>query len=196
MKPYSQAAENNKNYILEQLKVYLPDPVTVLEIGSGTGQHAVYFSAQLPHLQWQTSDLECNHSGIAQWIEESRANNVAHPINLNVQDGHWHEFKAEAVYSANTAHIMSWDRVQDMIKGISAMLPRGGHWFQYGPFNVAGQYTSQSNADFDAWLKEDDARRGIRDIEAMTEFAYQYRIKLLADMSMPANNRLLIFKRF
>ncbi len=161
-KPFSQACENNKRPILEVLQRRLGDVSSVLEIGSGTGQHAVFFAEQLPHLQWRTSDLVENHAAIRQWIDDAKLPNVLAPVALDVTEPHWPIGPVPAVFSANTAHIMAWSVVQAFLQGVGRMLAPGGLFLLYGPFNYEGGYTSESNARFDEWLAQRDPESAIR----------------------------------
>ncbi|WP_432696431.1 DUF938 domain-containing protein [Marinobacterium sp. YM272] len=193
-KPFSPACENNKEPILEVLRDAFSDCSSVLEIGSGTGQHAVHFAAQLPHLRWQTSDLAENHQGILLWLEEAGLGNLHPPIELDVTQPDW-PGGFDAVFTANTTHIMPWPAVIEMISRIGELLPEGGVFCQYGPFNYAGRFTSDSNARFDLWLKQFDPARGIRDFEEVRDLARQAGLSLEADNTMPANNRLLVWRK-
>jgi len=194
-KPFSEACEQNKHPILEVLREVLANSNRVLEIGSGTGQHAVFFGAQLPHLTWQTSELPENHSGIRAWLAEARLANVLPPLALNVADPVWPVAEVDAVFSANTAHIMAWPEVETMFAGSTHVLAAGGRLCLYGPFNYHGDYTSKSNAQFDAWLKGRDPRSGIRDFEALDALAQHHGMTLLGDYAMPVNNRTLVWEK-
>lgn len=197
-KPFSQACENNKQAILNVLKKHLIKPQAVLEIGSGTGQHAAYFSEHLRHLQWHTSDLLENHSGINAWREDyeqifPNINNLHAPFVLDADECPALPIEnLAAIFTANTLHIMSWPQVENLFKGIAPQLSKEALWIVYGPFNYNGKYTSPSNAEFDVWLKQ-IPHRGIRDIEAVTELAAQQNMVLVEDNAMPANNRCLVF---
>lgn len=195
IKLFSPACERNQVPILSQLKIHLAQARTVLEIGSGTGQHAVYFSHHLPHLDWQTSDREENHASIQAWIDEDGNERILAPISLDVGNDNWPTPIYDAVFTANTCHIMHWHEVQCMFAGVSKIISNGGVLIIYGPFNYAGQFTSESNREFDAALKLQAAHRGIRDIEDMQELAQQTQFSLQQDIEMPANNRLLVFKK-
>lgn len=192
--PFSQACENNKGPILTVLKSEFASAKYVLEIGSGTGQHAVYFAEHMPHLIWQTSDLAVNHEGINLWIDQHPRDNLKRPINMDLNNP---EFPAgiDAVYSANTAHIVSWPLVEVMFQQVGKHLPAGGVFALYGPFNYNGQYTSDSNAAFDQMLRERDPASGIRNIEDITALASDNGLALIQDYEMPANNRTLIFSK-
>ena len=189
-KPFSQACENNREPILRVLKPVFAKAHSILEIGSGTGQHAVYFAAQLPHLLWNTSDQQEHHVGIQAWLQDSQLPNVKAPIALEVTRD-WPDAKFDGVFSANTAHIMSWSQVESFFAGVAKVLVNDGRFLLYGPFNYAGAYTSDSNAQFDVWLKQRDPLSGIRDLEALVELADRTQMKLEKDYEMPANNRLL-----
>jgi len=194
MKHYSEACEENKDPILAVLRRELADCRSVLEIGSGTGQHAVYFSRHLPHLSWQPSDLEINHASINAWRDEAALANLLPPLLLDVAGDHWPDYHVDGVFSANTTHIMAWPAVVAMITGIGAILETGGVFCLYGPFNYNLRYTSDSNARFDLWLKQRDPQSGLRDIEDLVELASASGLYLKQDYAMPVNNRLLVWK--
>ncbi len=195
MKPFSESCEQNQAPILEVLREVFQGRSQVLEIGSGTGQHAVYFGKQLPHLTWQTSDLPENHAGIRAWLEEPRLPNVLPPLPINAKDPAWPVVKVDAVFSANAVHIMGWEEVKGMFLGIGRVLAAGGVLCLYGPFNYGGKFTSESNARFDGWLKANDPRSGVRDFEALDELARAQGLELCKDVAMPANNRSLVWRR-
>lgn len=193
-RPFSQASENNKGPILTVLKEAFTSASMVLEIGSGTGQHAVYFSQALPHLVWQPSDRSENLPGINLWLAEAKHGNVLPPLVLDVTQADWPSH-FDAVFSANTAHIMSWDTARHMITEVGHRLPVGGVFALYGPFNYHGEYTSASNHDFDVYLKSINSLQGIRDFEQVEQVANQARLYLQKDHAMPANNRLLVWEK-
>lgn len=195
VKPFSQACENNKAVILEVLQRHLTVPGKLLEIGSGTGQHAVFFAQQLPHVLWQTSDLLENHPGILAWMQDYTGENLLPPFEWNVASADWSSLSVNAVFTANTLHIMSWQEVESMIAGVGEMLSTGGVWIVYGPFNYDGQFTSESNARFNDWLYQQAPHRAIRDFEGVCERAEHAGLQLLEDSAMPANNRCLVFRR-
>lgn len=195
MKPFSQACENNKDPILHLLQTFFADRKDVLEVGSGTGQHAVYFAKAMPHLQWQCGDLPENHSGIQLWLDEANLSNVTAPIDTNAEKKQWGCGQFDGIFTANTLHIMSWDNVQRLFQHIDKALERQAKLSIYGPFNYDGQFTSESNANFDQWLKQRAAHQGIRDFEAIQKLANDIGLTLVADNTMPANNRLLLFQR-
>lgn len=195
-KPFSQACENNKQPILAILMNVFSKNTHVLEIGSGTGQHATYFGKHLPHLTWQTSDLPVNHPGIHSWLSEVALTNVLKPIVIDLNET-WPigNTAIDAIYTANTLHIISWALVVKFFEGIADNLQPGANVCIYGPFNYQGKFTSESNANFDLWLKERDKNSGIRDIEAILTLASSAGLNLIDDHTMPANNRLLVFKK-
>lgn len=167
----------------------------MLEIGSGTGQHSVHFAADLPHLRWHTSDLQVNHSGISAWINHSQLTNIEHPINLNVETYDWSNQRVEAIFSANAIHIMSWSAARVFIAGAAESLIEDGYLLLYGPYNYNGGYTSPSNANFDRWLKRQHSDSAIRDFEAVNDIATEAGLLLTDDQPMPANNRLLVWRK-
>lgn len=194
-KPYAESCEQNRAPILAVLREVFADRRRVLEIGSGTGQHAVYFAPELPHLVWQTADVPAHHAGIHLWLEDAALPNVLPPLALDANDTSWHGGRYDAVFSANTLHIMSWREVAQCFAGIGAVLEPGGVLAIYGPFNYGGRYTSESNARFDAWLKARDPVSGVRDFEAVDALAQAQGLVLWQDIAMPANNRTLVWRR-
>lgn len=195
MKPYAESCDQNRDPILDVLCPLLGSCSAVLEIGSGTGQHAVYFAAKLPHLRWIPSDCEENLPGIALWRQEADLPNVHAPLELDVAQENWPEVDVQAIFSANTAHIMGWKQVQALFHGVGETLPEGGLFLLYGPFNYDGSYTSDSNRRFDAWLKARDPLSGVRDFEALDQLAVQAGMQLQDDIAMPANNRILCWRK-
>lgn len=193
-KPFSQACEENKVPIREVLARHLERARSLLEIGSGTGQHAVYMAAAFPWLRWQASDVPAYLPGIRAWIEEAALPNLPPPIPLEVIHGPWPEERFDAVFSANTAHIMSTDEVDAMLRGIPQVLAPGGVFALYGPFNYDGRFTSESNARFDLWLKAQDPRSGVKDFEHIDRIARELNLILTADHEMPVNNRTLVWR--
>jgi len=194
-KPYSEACERNREPLLEVLREVFAGCKSVLEIGSGTGQHAVYFGAHFPLLTWQTGDVPANHPGILAWLEEARLPNVLPPLALDVNADDWPQRRYDAVFSANTLHIVAWPEVERMFAGIARALPPGGVLAIYGPFNYGGRYTSDSNASFDASLRRRDAASGIRGFENIDALAQSHGFRLARDFAMPANNRTLVWRR-
>ena len=187
MKPFSEASERNRAPVLAILKRVFKNSRRVLEIGAGTGQHAAYFAAELPHLVWQASDVAEHLPGIREWVADPA------PIELDV-DRQWPEVEADAVFSANTCHIMSWAQVQRMFDGIGKIRSLKTLCL-YGPFNYDGRPSSESNARFDAMLRGRDPASGLRDFERINALAESAGLILQEDNAMPANNRLLVFRR-
>ena len=190
-RPYAEACEQNKAIIFETIKPYLKGQV--LEIGSGTGQHAVYFAGLLPGIIWQSSDVEENLPGIEAWVSHSELANLPVPIALDVL-GDWPEQKYDLVFSANSFHIMDEAAVERSFNGIAECLKPGGVFIVYGPFNYGGDYTSASNEQFDYWLKARDPKSGIKNYQWIETLAHAANFELLEDAPMPSNNRTLIWQ--
>jgi cyclopropane fatty-acyl-phospholipid synthase-like methyltransferase len=191
----SEACERNKGPILEILGTEFPASHSVLEVGSGTGQHAVHFAAHLPHLSWQPSEVGEQLAPLAERIRLQGTSNLRAPIALDVSDHPWRTARVDAVFSANTLHIMAWSAVQAFVRGVGGCLTAPGVLCVYGPFRFQGQYTSDSNAEFDAYLKARDPVSGIRDFEALEALARAEGLVFAADHAMPANNRTLVWRR-
>lgn len=191
MKPFSEASERNRAPILRHLKRVFSASRLVLEIGSGTGQHAAYFAAELPHLVWQPSDVAEHLEGIRAWTEGIP--NVREPLVLDV-DGSWPAIGPDALFTANTCHILSWAQVQRLWKGAGA-LQTLELFCVYGPFNYGGRHTAESNARFDAMLRSRDPDGGLRDFEAIAALGKEQGFSIDEDNEMPANNRLLVLRR-
>jgi cyclopropane fatty-acyl-phospholipid synthase-like methyltransferase len=194
-KPYAPACDRNRDPILSVLRVQFADRARVLEIGSGTGQHAVYFAQALPRLLWQAADCAENLDGIRLWLKEAGLTNTPPPLELDVNADPWPRTRFDAVFSANTLHIMSWAEVKKMFSGLAGVMTEDAKLAMYGPFNYGGKFTSQSNAAFDASLKADAPYRGIRDFEAVDALAQSIGLDLVEDVAMPANNRCLVWQR-
>lgn len=195
MKQYSQACEENREPILSVLRETFRSATDILEVGSGTGQHAVYFAAELPHLTWNTSDLSENHAGIRAWVDEAGLDNVCYPIELDVTRDHWPDRQYDGLFSANTTHIMSWPAVEAFFAGVAGVLQTDSSFCLYGPFNYNGDYTSDSNARFDQWLRQRDPASGIRDVDALKQLAESGGLAFREDYEMPVNNRLLVWTK-
>ena len=193
-KPHAPSCERNRDPILEVLRVHFADRRQVLEIGSGTGQHAVHFAAALPQLLWQCTDRVENLPGINLWLNEARLSNTPAPIELDVS-GTWPTQRYDAVFSANTLHIMGWDEVERLFDHLADVSTDDAKLIVYGPFNYGGQYTSESNAAFDQWLQARGAHMRIRDAEAVDALADAAGFKLVDDITMPANNRCRVWQR-
>ena len=194
-KPNAPSAERNKEAILEVLIDELRDRKTILEIGSGTGQHAIFFASEMPWLSWQTSDRIENHDGITAWLDDAKLDNVHAPLQLHVLEPVQFSDKFDAVFSANTAHIMSIAAVQCMFRIVSERLNDGGKFCLYGPFNQNGNFSSDSNRDFDMNLKSQDPVMGIRDLEKLDEFAAANGMRRESLYAMPANNMIAVWQK-
>ncbi len=194
MLKFSDDCERNKDPILKILKHGFNNSNLVLEIGSGTGQHAVYFGKHLAHLNWQPTDLNENLASIKERIEIEATDNVKPPIELDVSKYPWPILDVDAVFTANTFHIMSWELVENFFVGLGEVLNRSGALCVYGPFKYRGKYTSESNEKFDGFLKSRDPQSGIRDFEAVNKLAIEQGLRLLEDHQMPANNQCIVWK--
>lgn len=193
--PFSQACENNKRPILDVLRRHLPPAARVLEVGSGTGQHVVFFAGELPHCEWQPSDRGEYLPIVSARVARAALVNIRPPVELDVDVDEWPSGPFDAVFSANTMHIMGWPSVEHFVAGVGRLLGPGGLFLQYGPFNYGGRYTSPSNEAFDASLRHRDPASGIRDFEAVDALARDAGLEFLEDNAMPANNRLLVWCR-
>ena len=195
MKPYSESCERNQEPILKILQGVLAKQQYVLEIASGTGQHAIYFGRALPHLSWQTSELTEKHEGILAWLSEIKLPNVLPPVTLNVNDGKWPVGIVDTVFNANTVHIISWLEVERMFAGIARVLNANGILCLYGAFKYKGEFTSESNARFDAFLRSNNRNSGIRDFEDINRLAESHGLFLVKDVDMPSHNQTLVWQR-
>ena len=193
-KPDAPSCERNREPILAVLREYFADRRDALEIGSGTGQHAVYFAAAMPWLSWQCSDRVEHLPGIRLWLDEAALPNTPAPLELDV-GGRWPAHRYDAVFSANTLHIMAWPEVEKLFARLPEATAGDATLAIYGPFNYGGKYTSDSNAAFDRWLKDRGAHMGIRDAEAVDALAARAGFDAVADLPMPANNRCRIWRR-
>lgn len=193
-KPFSEAAANNAGPVLEILCHEFQDVTDVLEIGSGTGQHAVRFASELEYLDWQTSDLDENHSGIRAWLAEADLANVRAPLALDVTRANIGGMY-DAVYSANTAHIMSFAAVGKMLALVAKVLRPEGVFCLYGPFRRFGEFNTPSNARFDAYLRQRDAEMGIRDLEVLDKLAVEHGMQRRSLYAVPSNNLVVVWQK-
>ncbi len=207
-KPCSPACERNREPILAVLREVFADRRRVLEIGSGTGQHAVHFAAALPWLTWQCTERSGQLAGMRAWLDEAGLSNAPPPLALDVAQD-WRtaltptlprerergEVEFDAAFSANTLHIMAWPEVQALFAGLDTALADDAAVVIYGPFNRDGAYTSDSNREFDAMLRARDPASGLRDLEAVDGLARAIGLRLCADVVMPAHNRCLVWRR-
>ena len=195
MEGFSQAADNNKTPILDVLKDWLKPGASVLEIGSGSGQHAIHFSQALSNIQWLPSDRPAVQSLLQHNAKKYGSSNLLVPITLDLAEPEWPASQIDAVYSANVLHIVSTDLGETMMKGAARCLQAGGLFILYGPFRYQGTFTTPSNAEFDDWLRVRDPNSGIRDFEWVDDLARAGDLILQEDRSMPANNRCLVFQK-
>jgi cyclopropane fatty-acyl-phospholipid synthase-like methyltransferase len=192
-RPCASAAARNAAPILDVLRHELRDCSTVFEIGSGTGQHAVAFAAALPGLEWQTSDLAQSHEGILAWIAEAGLGNVLAPLSFDVLTAELPRERYDAVFSANTAHIMSYAAVRRMFRLVGGVLQRPGVFCLYGPFSRGGAFSTDSNEAFDASLRARNPAMGIRDLDDLETLAADNGMQLARVYAMPANNLLVVW---
>lgn len=192
--PFAEACERNKQPILERLQSVLPTSGNVLEIGSGTGQHVTCFAPRFPLLVWQPTDRADCLPGLEARIALHGSTNIRKPLLLDVL-AEWPAEIFSAAYSANTAHIMGWPAVCAMFAGVADHLEPSGVFLLYGPFNEAGAFTAASNEAFDRWLRQQDSRMGLRDVEALDALAVQHHMVADCRFQLPANNQLLVYRK-
>ena len=193
-KPYAESCDQNREPIEAVLKRFVSDTLSVLEIGSGTGQHAVYFAGCYPWLTWQTTELPQHHAGIRAWISDSSLDNVIEPFELDVS-GSWPDKHYDLIFTANTLHIISMDQAESLFRQVPRCMHENSVLIMYGPFNYQGRYTSPSNERFDAWLKQRDPASGIKNFDWLRDIAAGCGLECAHDFSMPANNRCLIWRK-
>jgi len=191
---FSAACERNKGALLDQLALYFGAFRRVLEVGGGTGQHAVHFASHLAHLVWQTTEQPARLAALQARVTAEGPANLLPAIALDVEDRDWPRADFDAVFTANTLHILSWPQVEHCFAGVSRTLDVGGVFGVYGPFRRHG-HTHESNERFDAELKSRDPASGIRDLDDLEAFGTRVGLNLVADVLMPANNQLLIWRR-
>lgn len=194
-RPYAESCDQNRDPILAVIQPLLQQHQSVLEIGSGTGQHAIYFGARMPHLRWQTSDRQEYHAGIQAWLAEAALPNVLPPIELDVQRSGWPTEGFDAIFSANTSHIMHWPDVEALFAGAGELLPSGGLFLLYGPFSFSGQHSSESNLRFDHYLRARDPLSGVRDFDDLSRLASLAGLTFRHNYEMPVNNRILFWQK-
>lgn len=193
-KPFAAAAKQNRDDILQILKQAFKHSNSVLEIGSGTGQHAAYFSQHLPHLTWQASDIKSMLEGIQLWLDDAALPNLPKAIELDV-NGAWPTEKYDAAFASNIAHIMHWQDLEALFEGLSTTLSEDAIFCLYGPFNINGNYTSESNQRFDHWLKQRDAESGLRDKLQLDSLAIKNNLQPEKSWDMAANNKILSWRK-
>ncbi len=195
MKQFASSCERNSEPILLVLKEILTEPGLVLEIGSGTGQHAVYFARYLPHIKWQPSDIPGSLDSITAWREEESPANLRAPLELDLSDDKWPVDQADTIVCINTIHIVPWTAVKRLFSGAGGVLSAGGIMYVYGPYRYADRPLESSNEEFGQWLKERDPHSGIRDFEAVNALAEAAGLILEGDRAMPANNRSIWWRK-
>ena len=195
MRLYYPATARNREAILEVLRTRLPSSGTVLEIGSGSGEHVVFFGAALPQLRWQPSDPDpAARASIAAWIEHEGVTNVEPPVELDVMRWPWPIARAEAILCANMIHIAPWEAAEQLLAGAAHVLPPGGPLLLYGPFVIDGR-TAPSNREFDASLRARDSRWGVRELRDVEREAASHGLSLVEIVGMPANNAIVVLRR-
>ena len=194
-RPFSPSCERNRDAILGVLGDVFADRHNVLEIGSGTGQHAVFFAKAMPHLRWQTSERSENLAGVQRWLDDAALSNTPPAIEFDVGQEDWPAAKYDALFTANTLHIMAWTEVERLFARLPEIMSDDCIFAAYGPFNIDGQYTSESNAAFDGWLHERGAHMAIRDLAAVDALAAASGLQRIALQQMPANNFCSIWQR-
>ena len=195
MQRFSEAAENNKNHILLVLQERLPPNARVLEIGSGSGQHALHIAAEMKSIIWQPTERSEGMPDLEKNLSDYGSPNILTPLQLDLSLEQWPDTDTNCVYSANVMHIINEKLGESLVRGVGKNLSEEGLFILYGPYKYSGDFTTQSNAEFDTWLKERDPNSGIRDFEWVTDLANQHGLSLQADLSMPANNQMLIFQK-
>ena len=193
--PFSQACENNKQPILDVISQYFKNSKLILEIGSGTAQHAVYFAEKLKHLYWQTTDQEVYQEGINLRLDNYQNTNIGRPLVLNVMEDDWPIEQCDGVFSANTSHIMNQQMVNKMFLGVGKVLQANQYFCLYGPFNFNGQYTAKSNESFDQMLRARDPESGLRNFEDLQKIAESQGLFFFKQHDLPANNNILVWKK-
>ncbi|GGY42666.1 methylase [Bacterioplanes sanyensis] len=194
--PVSEACLRNQAPIADVLAQELEADAFVLEIGSGTGQHAAYMTRHLPGIKWQPSELAGRLEGINGWRQRSGQVGFLPPLILDVSQDLWPVKQVDAVFSANVVHFIGWPQLRSMMTGIARVLKQGGLALLYGPYNYAGQYTSEGNQRLDQWLREQNPEAGIKDFEQVILAARKEKLRLLKDIAMPANNRMLVLQKY
>ncbi len=195
-KPFSNACERNQEPILEVMKEFITkEHKRLIEVGSGTGQHAVFLAPHFPWLEWHPTDVSNKLSGIKLWLSESKIPNVKLPVRLEVGKDDFPKLKFDVVFTANTFHIMHWKECKSLMKLLGHRLRENSLVFIYGPFKYNGEFTSQSNEEFDRSLKERDSLSGVRSFEDVNQNMAKNGFEIICDYDMPANNRMLVYKR-
>jgi Protein of unknown function (DUF938) len=193
---YAPAVARNREPILAVLRRVLPETGLVLELASGSGEHAAFFAASLPGLLWQPSDVEDGAlASIAAWRENAKLANLLAPLRLDVASGDWPLAGAAAIVAINLVHISPWSTTEALMTGARRVLPQTGTLYLYGAYRVDGQHTAESNRAFDDWLKAQNPEFGVRDLEAVIAAAESRGLRHVETVPMPANNLSLVFRR-
>jgi SAM-dependent methyltransferase len=193
---HAPATQRNRDPILAVLARALPRAGTVLEVASGSGEHAVYFAARLPALNWRPSDpSEAARASAAAWAADEGLTNVLAPLALDAASAAWPVDRADAVVCINMVHIAPWEACAGLMRGAARVLPPGAPLVLYGPYRVGGEHTSPSNAAFDADLRGRDPAWGVRDLEAVVAEAAANGLAHVETVAMPANNLAVVFRR-
>lgn len=193
--PIVESCLKNQRPILDVLGRFLPKNAKVLEVGSGTGQHAAYMTEHLPGIRWQPTEVRQRLTEVACWQKHCNRAEFLPPLELDVRQDIWPAGEVDAVFSANVVHFVSWPEVERMFIGAARVLKVGGQMILYGPYNYDGQFTSEGNVNLDLWLREQNPESGIKDFEQVLLLARKHHLHLRADEEMPANNRTLVFQR-
>ncbi len=194
-KPYAISCDRNSAPILEVLKEYLKDYKKLVEMGAGTGQHAIYMAPHFPELEWYLLDQKDRHEGIKTWLHDFPRANVKGPIEYSIGENDWPISDCDVVFTSNTLHIVSWEKDLQFFDDLTNALSSGGLFMAYGAFNYNGDFSSESNKKFEEWLKERDPASGIKDFEKVKAELEKRDFELVKDHEMPSNNRLLVFKK-
>jgi cyclopropane fatty-acyl-phospholipid synthase-like methyltransferase len=195
-KPYAPSCDRNREPILSVIRPLLADRQRLLELGSGTGQHAAWLAAQMPHLRWQTTERPGHLDGIHQWLADAGLPNTPPPMALDVAASPWPlpAQPFDAAFTANTLHYMPWEAVQALFAQLPQHLSPGALFIAYGPFRIDGQHTSDSNVQFDGWLAGVDPRYAVRDLGEVDALAQSGGLQLEARHAMPANNFCVVWR--
>lgn len=193
-KPFSPSADRNKEFILSTLRQELAADQLVLEIGSGTGQHACYFAAALPNVIWQPTELKQNIPGIDSWMDEQNLENILEPKALDVDVHPWPVTHANVCFTCNTFHIVGMPSVRSIFEGCNTVLRDGGKLCVYGPFAIDGQHTSAGNQQFDQQLRTSNPNSGVRDLSELDAIAQQLGFNAYRSITMPANNLFVVWE--
>lgn len=195
-KRYAPSAQRNREPIAEVLARFLPATGLVLEIASGSGEHAVHFAGRFPNLSWQPTDVGAEQlASIAAWVEAEALPNLRPPLRLDVSATRWPVERADAVLAINILQVTPWEHCDQLLAGAARSLPAGGLCYIYSPLKIAGRHTSEGNACFDADLRLRNPDYGVRDADEVAEVAGQHGFELIERVSMPANNTSLVFRR-